>query len=173
MIALIDCLSISLISNSLPISCTCLCHLSNLFCSTQTLGSATIQNRIPRRNFSYVTRESSNHRCRPPQWDSLKLLVLCHQIFLSWNDDFFLFLVQRWISSFCFRQAVYNLPSDHWHTSSAWRHLLQLFNGFSCTPGIATAVWVESSRLRRMLEFLPCIPQTHRSFLFLCIQIVP
>ena len=33
---------------------------------------------------SYVTFECSNHRCRPPQsGSSMKLLVPCHQVFLS------------------------------------------------------------------------------------------
>ena len=50
MISLIDCLSVALVSNSFTLSCTCLCHQSDKFRSTQTLGSTTIQNRISRRN---------------------------------------------------------------------------------------------------------------------------
>ena len=50
MITLIDCLSVSLISHSLSFSCTCLCHQSDRFRSTQTFGSTTIENRISRRN---------------------------------------------------------------------------------------------------------------------------
>ena len=64
---------------------------------------------------SNVTCESSNPRCRPPQWDSLKNLVLFHQNFLL-NRRLFPFHFAEGISSFGFWQFVCNLlPSDRWH----------------------------------------------------------
>ena len=103
MITLIDCLSVSVVSNSFyP-----LLHMSVPSEQQVSLHTDSWQHHNPKPHIqeepSYVTFESSNHRCRPPQWGSSMNFVPCHQIFLL-------------ISSFGFWQVVCNLlPSDRWH----------------------------------------------------------
>ena len=137
MITLIDCLSVALVSNSLAFSCTCLCHQSDKFRSTQTLGSTTIPEPHIQEEPSYVTFEFSNHHCRPSQsGGSMNLLVPYHKIFLSPEPTTFSFTIcgRGSLLSASGKLCAVFFPVTDGTTSIARRHI----DGSSCAPCTAS-----------------------------------